>query len=128
MRRAIAVLLLWTFPGYCAAITSAQAGDWNQTATWTGGVIPGSGDTVTLAHAVHCPNGYTCVAGTAPANDSATAAITTSGTGNLTIDTGSTLKLQGSFSSGNNVTAACGSTITHDSSLAAVPSAAHYTM
>ena len=35
-----------------AAITTAQAGDWHATATWTGGVVPGYPDTVILNHAV----------------------------------------------------------------------------
>ena len=36
-----------------AAITAAQTGNWNQTSTWTGGVIPGNGDTANI------PNGIT---------------------------------------------------------------------
>jgi hypothetical protein len=35
-----------------AAIITAQAGNWSSASTWTGGIIPGNGDTVILNHNV----------------------------------------------------------------------------
>ena len=59
-----------------AAISSAASGNWNATGTWTGGVVPGDGDTVSIgAHTV------TVTAPVTVGNDSATYAITLTGSG-----------------------------------------------
>lgn len=113
-----------------AAITSAQTGNWNDTATWTGGAIPVSGDTVTLAngHTVTVPVGYTAVCGTSPANDSATPALqcaSSSGTGVLVVN--GTFKWQGSVRQANATwTVGAGGTLTYDASGAATPATALY--
>lgn len=106
-----------------AAITSAQAGDWNNTATWTGGVIPVSGDTVTISHAVTVPFAYTAVCGTSPTSDAGTVALTI----NAAMTINGTLQWQGPVRQGNaTVTVGAGGTITYDASGAADPAAALY--
>lgn len=51
----ILMILLFTFTkSFSAAISSAQSGPWNSTSTWSGGVVPGINDDVTIgqSHAI----------------------------------------------------------------------------
>ena len=69
-------------------ITTAQAGAWNATATWTGGVIPTSANStaINVNHNVNIPSGYTATV------DQVTVAVGIT----LTVDGGGILDLQSS--------------------------------
>lgn len=43
-----------------ALITTAQAGNWSNTATWTGGVLPAATDDIQIDHALTVDGAYTC--------------------------------------------------------------------
>jgi len=93
-----------------AAIASAQAGNWSNTATWTGGVVPGDGDTATVAHAITVDVNTTV--GSAPATGG-TAAIAC--TAALTVGTGITLTLKGDITLANvGMTVGAGATVQFD--------------
>lgn len=80
-----------------AAITSAATGNSNSGGTWTGGVVPGIGDTVTIqsTHVVTLPTGVTWTVGAAPATGAVVKAIDVASGGQL-IQNG-TLNCRGDF-------------------------------
>lgn len=106
--------------------TSAQSGDWNNSASWQEGGIPAAGDTATIAdgHTITIPAGYTATVGTWPADDAQRPAIqnaSSSGTGVLVIK--GTLVFRGSIRQANATwRAGAGAVIEHDS-----PAGVHYT-
>lgn len=109
-----------------AAITSAQAGNWSSASTWSGGVIPGAGDTVTIAHSVTVTDNRTV--GHSPGAGDATSAIRVNYPGSLTVNAGVTLTCRGDLFQGNYTTVAVqpGGSVEFDASQAASPSTSVY--
>lgn len=98
-----------------AAITTAQAGNWSSTSTWTGGVVPGNGDTVTINHNVTVDTNTTV--GTSGA--AGTLVIQVASGKDLTVNSSVTLTVRGDTRLENGtLTMAAGSTYEFDSSLA----------
>jgi hypothetical protein len=111
-----------------AAITTAADGNWSATGTWTGGVVPGAGDTTTLNHNVTVD-----VAITVGASDIPTTGVPAIAWGTadkiLTINANLTLRGDITPASGTGVfviVQAAGTTVEFDASLAASPSTTHY--
>jgi hypothetical protein len=111
-----------------AAITASATGNWNATTTWAGGVIPISGDSVTIPNGitVTIPGGYVAICGTSPVSAGAACLVTT-GTGKLVIN--GTFRYRGrmSFEQGEGVlSGGAGGVLEHDSSVAAAPVTTNY--
>ena len=77
-----------------AAITSAQNGNWSASATWTGGVVPGTGDTATIAHTVTV-DAHTSI-GTSP-NNTSTVVLSLNGSRQLIVGAGKVLTVKGNI-------------------------------
>lgn len=114
-----------------AAITTAAAGNWSATGTWTGGVVPGNGDTVTLNH--HVTVDTNTIIGTSPAENSGTYAITWgTATKKLTIASGVELRVRGDCLAQGNTTKndvvlmQAGSSWVFDASQASTPLSQNY--
>ncbi|QOY92338.1 hypothetical protein [Paludibaculum fermentans] len=126
----ILILLCCALSVQAAAIPSAQSGAWDNPATWTGGVIPGNGDTATIGngHTITIRGGTTVTVGTSPASDGSSYAIQcASGTGTGVLVVSGTLIFRGPIlQCASTWTLSPGATITHDSSQAATPSTANY--
>jgi hypothetical protein len=74
------IFLLFAGNAFSLPITSINSGDWNNTATWSGGVIPVAGDAVTIAngHTVTVTANAACasvVIGNSPLNQSSILSI-----------------------------------------------------
>ncbi len=107
-----------------AAITTAAAGNWSATGTWTGGVVPGNGDTVTLNHAVTV--NVDTVVGHSPGEANAVRAISGTVNGNITIAAGVMLTVRGDWDHNGNLIMQAGSRIVIDSSMSAAPATTAY--
>lgn len=113
-----------------AAITTAANGNWSATGTWTGGVVPGNGDTVTLNHNVTVDVATTV--GHSPGNADAVKAIAW-GTVNKVLTVNAPLTIRGDVSLKGNTTkttvisvSGSGAGIEFDSSASASPSTTKY--
>jgi hypothetical protein len=106
-----------------AAITTAKAGFWDDSTVWTGGVIPGNGDTVIGNHVVTLRDAR--IVGTSPAAGSATNAYRCNA--NLVLAAGGALTSRGDIGldTGAYIQQA-GASFKFDASLAASPSTAIY--
>lgn len=98
-----------------SAITSAQAGNWSATSTWTGGVVPGNGDTVTINHNVVVDTNT--IIGTSGA--AGTLVVQVASGKDLNVSSGIIFTVRGDLRLENGtLTMSAGSTYTFDSSLA----------
>ena len=92
-----------------ADITAAQSGNWSSTSTWSGGVVPGDGDTATIADFDVTVNVNTTV-GDSPITNANV--ITCTGTGTLTLAAGVHLTCKGGIHTNNGaITLGAGSHI-----------------
>ncbi len=85
-------LILLAFTGHVCAvpIVSAGSGNWNNTSTWIGGVVPSAGDDVTIS------NGHTITITTNASCSSVTiGAIPFTSSSNLTLNAGISLTVSG---------------------------------
>lgn len=113
-----------------SAMTTAADGNWSDTATWTGGVVPGDGDTVIYNH--HLTVDVPVTVGHSPGNSDAVRALAC-GTANKTLTVNAPLTIRGDFSEKGNTTKTItvlvegnGAGIEFDSSASASPSTTKY--
>lgn len=122
-----ALFLLPTF-AYSSTITSAQNGNWGNTSTWAGGVVPGNGDTVILFHVVSATD--TRIVGTSPA--AGNIVVTLNSTGTIHVTSTGHLQIRGDVtytadsSTQDAVDVDGGGIFEFDSSLATSPLNQHY--
>lgn len=128
--RAICALIsflffVFTASAWANACVSAGAGPWTTTANWStcGGTFPGSGDTVTITHAISTTANV--IIGTSPA--AGTAAVTINSGGSVSVGNSLTFTLKGDMNlNAGSFTLGNGDTFTFDSTGASSPTTTAY--
>jgi hypothetical protein len=109
------------------AHTTAQAGPWEDPATWTAGVVPGAADTITMTH--HVTAYANQLFGHSPDEGDGTKALFIGSGGQLTIADGVTVRVRGDVQIGANgakINIGANSLLLFDNSLCSDPTTEEY--
>jgi len=93
----IGILMIISLGAYSQNISSVQDGPWNDTNTWSGGVIPdeSNSDVITISDNVIIPSGYSVTIDGTTINSGATLTINSGGTLDITSGVSNALVVQG---------------------------------
>lgn len=125
MKRLWLCLLLFAAMAHATAYTASVTGNWNNSATWGGAGVPGTGDTVTINDGITVTVNVSTTVGSSPTDDTGTPAIqcaSTTGTGILSVSAGVVLTFRGPVRQcikGGDWTVGAGASLIHDSHLSA---------
>ena len=121
------VLSLVTGMGNAATIQSSTNGYWNAATTWSGGIVPQTGDLVVVKNSLTVTQNVD-IGNSTMIRTNATASLIVQSTGGLNVSTGITLTVRGHLELNATLALAPGATLSFNTSAAADPAFAHYWM